>query len=68
MNKEDLTPVQIGDIEGRVATAKAFLEKCQLQPTASVSSVNTGDDIFATKIIVYLQDTKYLSPISKKDL
>ncbi len=68
MNPNDLTPEQVGDIDGRVATAKVFLEKCQLQPTASVSSVNTGDDIFATKIIVYLKDTKYLSPISKKDL
>lgn len=68
MNPNDLSLEQRNDIEERVAKAKKVLEDLQLQPTASVRAVNTGDDTFATKVIVYLADQKYLSPIKKSDL
>lgn len=68
MNPQDLTSDQRKDIEDRVAKAKKALEDLQLKPTASVQSVNLGDDVFAQKVIVYLQDSKFLSPIKKTDL
>lgn len=68
MNPSDLTPEQRKDIESRVAQAKVMLENLHLQPTASVQSVNVGDDVFSQKVIVYLADQKFLSPISKKEL
>lgn len=68
MNPNDLTLEQRKDIESRVSQAKIMLENLKLKPTASVQSVNVGDDIFSQKVVVYLQDQKYFSPISKKDL
>ena len=68
MDKNQLTPEQVKDIEERVAKAAAFLKELQLQPQASVQAMNMGDDVFAQKVIVYLQDQKYLSPIKKGDL
>lgn len=68
MNPNDLTPVQRMDIEDRVAKAKKMLEELQLQPTASVSSVNVGNDVFSQKVVVYLQDHKFLSPLSSTDV
>jgi len=68
MDKNQLTPAQVKDIEERVAKAAAFLKELQLQPQASVQAMNMGNDVFAQKVIVYLQDQKYLSPIKKGDL
>ena len=64
MNPSDYSDDMKADINERVAKAKKLLEELQLQPQASVQSVNMGDDIFAQKVIVYLQDTRYTkSPI-----
>lgn len=64
MNPSDYSDDMKADINERVAKAKKLLEELQLQPQASVQSVNMGDDIFAQKIIVYLQDVRYTkSPI-----
>lgn len=68
MNPSDLSKEQIIDIEERVAKAKKALEDLQLQPTAHVQSVNVGDDVFSQKVVVYLADKKYLSPLQKKDI
>lgn len=68
MNPDNYSPEQKRDIEERVLKASKLLEELHLKPTASVQSVNVGDDVFSQKVIVYLQDTKYTSPIKKKDL
>ena len=68
MNPQDYSPEMRKDIEERVAKAMKLLGDLQLQPQASVQAVNTGNDIFATKVICYLQDMKYTSPIKKSDL
>lgn len=68
MNPNELTKEQVKDIEDRVAKAKDTLESLQLRPTASVQSVNVGDDIFSQMVTVYLRDTKFISPITSKDV
>lgn len=68
MRPEDYSPEMRKDIEARVAKAKKALEDLQLQPTANVQSINVGDDVFSQKVIVYLQDTRYKSPIQKGDI
>lgn len=68
MNPNDLNAEQRKDIEERVAKASKMLEELKLTPKASVQAVNSGDDVFSTKVIVYLEDNKYLSPLQKKDL
>lgn len=64
MNPEDYTAEQKKDIEERVAKARKMLEELQLKPSASVSTVNIGDDVFAQKVQPYLQDVKYASTLS----
>lgn len=68
MNPQNLTEDQRKDIEDRVAQATKALADLNLTPKASVQAKNTGDDVFAFKVIVYLEDNKFLSPIQKKDL
>lgn len=68
MDPRQLTAEQVKDIEERVASAKKSLEELQLKPVASVQSVNVGDDVFSQKVIVYLQDLKFTSPVQQKDL
>lgn len=68
MNPLDLNPEQYKDIEDRVAQATKALADLNLTPKASVQAVNDGKDVFGLKVIVYLEDNKYLSPIQKKDL
>lgn len=64
MNPSDYSEDMKADINERVEKAKKLLEELQLQPQASVQSVNVGDDVFAQKVIVYLADIKYTkSPI-----
>lgn len=64
MNPQDYSPGQKKDINDRVEKAKKALQDLQLQPMASVQSVNVGDDVFSQKVIVYLADLKYIkSPI-----
>lgn len=59
MQQNDYSPEEQKDIEERVEKAKKALEDLQLFPAASVFTVNTGNDVFATKVIAYLQDKKY---------
>lgn len=69
MTPEDYTEEMKREIEVRINKASKMLEELQLKPLASVQSINTGDDIFAHKVIVYLQDTRYKkSPLQAKDL
>lgn len=68
MNPSNYTKEQQTDIEDRVKKGIAALKELNLQPSSAVQAVNTGNDVFATKIISYLQDTKYTSPIKKSDL
>lgn len=71
MNPESYSSEQQKDIAERVEKARVFLVEQQLQPSAQVSIVNLGDDVFAQKVQPYLQDTKYapkLSDIQPEDL
>lgn len=68
MKPEDYTPEMQKDINERVGKAAKMLEDLKLHPQASVSAVNNGDDTFALKVVVYLQDLKFKSPIQAKDL
>lgn len=64
MNPSDYSEDMKADINERVAKATKLLEELQLQPQASVQSVNMGDDVFAQKVVVYLADKKYVkSPV-----
>ncbi len=53
------TDEQIKDIQERIEKANAMLKELELFPSASVSSENLGDDVFGTKVIAYLQDSKF---------
>lgn len=68
MNPNELSAEQIKDIDERTAKAKVALDELQLEPQAHVQSVNMGDDVFAQKVVIYMHDQKYLSPIKKSDL
>lgn len=68
MNPNDLTEVQRKDIEERVAKASKTLLELNLTPKASVQATNTGSDVFALKVVVYLEDNKFLSPITKDEV
>lgn len=68
MNPSDYSPEQKIDIEMRVEKAKLVLKDLHLQPAAFVSPSNIGDDRFALKVVGFLQDTKYTSPMQRKDL
>lgn len=66
MNSTDYSPEEQKDIEERVAKARKALEELELRPSCTVQMFNIGDDVFAPKVIPFLQDTKYaptLSPI-----
>lgn len=64
MNPSEYSEEQKKDISERVAKAHKFLEELNLHPAASVSVVNLGDDVFAQKVVSYLQDDKYSSKLS----
>lgn len=68
MNPKEYTEEQRADIEARVEKAKVALAELQLQPAAFVSPSNVGDDVFAFKVLGFLQDTKFTSPVQRKDL
>lgn len=68
MNPNDLTAEQRKDIEERVAKASEMLKELKLVPKASVQAINNGNDTFGMKVIVYLEDQVYISPIQTKDL
>ena len=56
-----LTEDQKSDIKERAEKGMAYLKELELVPSAFVTSVNTGDDVFGTKIQAYLRDVKYLN-------
>lgn len=64
MNPVEYTDSQKKDISDRVAKAQKMLEELQLHPAAQVSVVNIGEDVFAQKVVSYLQDDKYSSKLS----
>lgn len=64
MNPEQCSAEQKQDIESRVEEARKMLEDLHLRPSSQVSTVNMGNDVFAHKVLSYLQDTKYTSQIS----
>jgi len=73
MNPSNYSLEEQKDIEERVKKAQEVLKELQLFPTAQVIKVNLGDDVFADKIIAYLQDAKYnkepiKSPLQPDDL
>lgn len=71
MNHDEYTKEQIKDINERVEKAKIALKELNLEPRCIMSAVNTGDDVFALKATVYLQDIAYqpaISPIQQSDL
>lgn len=54
------TPEQIKDVEEREAKALAYLKELELTPASAISYENVdGQDRFVTRVIPYLQDTKY---------
>lgn len=53
---------EIKDIKERVEKAETMLKELQLFPSAVVQKVKVGaenEDVFADKVICYLQDSKY---------
>lgn len=56
------TPEQVEDVKAREAKALAYLKELQLTPAAQISKVNMGNDVFADKLVCYLNDTKYSIP------
>lgn len=61
------TPEQIADIKEREEKALKALTDLQLNPSAIVQKVNIGQDVFADKVIPYLQDLKYANPETPSD-
>lgn len=71
MDQSQYTEEQQKDILERIDKAKKALEELNLRPSSSVSVVNLGEDVFAQKVISYLQDTKFtpqVSPVQRKDV
>lgn len=70
MDREQYTKEQQKDIEERVVKGLATLKDLGLFPSAIVQKVNIGDNMFADKVICYLQDSKFTpvtSPIQDVD-
>lgn len=57
----NFTPEQVKDIQEREAKALAYLKELQLTPAAQLSKISLGNDVFADKVVCYLNDTKYSS-------
>lgn len=68
MNPSEYSDEQKKDIEKRVAQAKMYLAGLNLQPACWMTPSNIGDDVFALKATAFLQDTRYTSPVQKKDI
>lgn len=50
---------QIEDVKIREGKALETLKELQLTPAAQITKVNVGNDVFADRVIPFLQDTKY---------
>lgn len=57
----DYTKAQIADINEREQKGLEALKALNLTPAAQISKVQMGNDIFADKLVPFLQDTKYTS-------
>lgn len=55
------TEEQVKDITEREQKGLEALKALNLTPAAQISKVQMGSDIFADKLIPFLQDTKYTS-------
>lgn len=55
------TEAEIADITEREQKGLEALKALNLTPAAQISKVQMGNDIFADKLIPFLQDTKYTS-------
>lgn len=55
------TPEQISDVRDREEKGLAALKELNLTPAAQITKVNVGNDVFADRLIPFLQDTKYTS-------
>lgn len=53
------SPEEAKDITTRVEQAFGLLKELNLTPSAQVSTVAIGNDVFATKVEAFLKDTKY---------
>jgi hypothetical protein len=50
---------EIKDITEREKKCLDFLKENEMTPAAQVLKVNVGNDMFADKVVPYLQDIKY---------
>lgn len=55
---------QIKNIQEREKKGLQALKDLQLTPACSAQMVNTGGDVFAIKLVPYLQDTQYTAQAS----
>lgn len=55
------------EITERIEKARKFLEENHLNLSAQIYFENIGNDAFATKVLPYLQDTKYDKSTSKTE-
>lgn len=59
---QNYTKEQVEEVKEREKKALAMLKELELTPAAQTFSVNIGkegEDVFAIRIVPYLQDTKY---------
>ncbi len=57
--QQQFTDEQVKDIQERIDKANVVLKELQLFPSAFVSAENLGNDVFGTKVVAYLQDSKF---------
>lgn len=53
------TQEQVEEIKAREKHALDFLKSLELTPSAVVQKINIGNDVFADRVIPFLQDTRY---------
>lgn len=58
---ENYTDEQVKDITEREKKGLEALKALNLTPAAQISKVQMGNDIFADKLVPFLQDTLYIS-------
>lgn len=71
----NFTPEQIKDIQEREKKCLDFIREQEMTPAAMIQKIKVGNDVFADKVIPFLNDTKYAdkngaveSPIQKDDI
>lgn len=63
----EYTPEQEKDIRSREQKGLDAIKELELTPAAQVVKVNVGNDVFADKVVPYLQDTRYAKKEDKPD-